>query len=143
MTYLLLFGSAFIAATIFPFYSEAMLFGLIRAGEPALWLWAVATLGNTLGSVVNYFLGRYLLHFQHKRWFYFTPIQIERMQVKFRKYGVWSLLFAWLPVVGDPLTLVAGVMRVPFAVFLVLVALGKSLRYAAVIYFSQSSLNWF
>jgi membrane protein YqaA with SNARE-associated domain len=143
MSYLLLFASAFLAATILPFYSEVVLFAMIRAGEPAGLLLAVAAVGNTLGSVVNWVLGRYLLHFQHKKWFYFKPEQIEKMQVWFQRYGVWSLLLAWMPIGGDPLTLVAGIMRVKLWLFIVLVGIGKTLRYVAVIYFSEMSVAWF
>ena len=143
MSYLLLFASAFLAATILPFYSEVVLFAMIRAGEPAGLLLAVAAVGNTLGSVVNWVLGRYLLHFQHKKWFYFKPEQIEKMQAWFQRYGVWSLLLAWMPIGGDPLTLVAGIMRGNLWLFLVLVGIGKTLRYVAVIYFSEMSVAWF
>ncbi|KYP12810.1 MAG: hypothetical protein A0129_00255 [Limnobacter sp. CACIAM 66H1] len=143
MSYLLLFASAFLAATILPFYSEVVLFAMIRAGEPAGLLLAVAAVGNTLGSVVNWVLGRYLLHFQHKKWFYFKPEQIEKMQTWFQRYGVWSLLLAWMPIGGDPLTLVAGIMRVKLWLFIVLVGIGKTLRYVAVIYFSEMSVAWF
>jgi membrane protein YqaA with SNARE-associated domain len=143
MSYLLLFSSAFLAATVLPFYSEVVLFAMIRAGEPAGLLLAVAAVGNTLGSVVNWLLGRYLLHFQHKKWFYFKPAQIEKMQAWFQRYGVWSLLLAWMPIGGDPLTLVAGIMRVNLWLFIVLVGIGKTLRYVAVIYFSEMSVAWF
>lgn len=143
MSYTLLFASAFLAATILPFYSEVVLFAMIRAGEPAGLLLAVAAVGNTLGSVVNWVLGRYLLHFQHKKWFYFKPAQIEKMQAWFQRYGVWSLLLAWMPIGGDPLTLVAGIMRVNLWLFILLVGIGKTLRYVAVIYFSEMSVAWF
>jgi len=143
MSYLLLFSSAFLAATVLPFYSEVVLFAMIRAGEPAGLLLAVAAVGNTLGSVVNWLLGRYLLHFQHRKWFYFKPAQIEKMQAWFQRYGVWSLLLAWMPIGGDPLTLVAGIMRVNLWLFIVLVGIGKTLRYVAVIYFSEMSVAWF
>lgn len=143
MSYSLLFASAFLAATILPFYSEVVLFAMIRAGEPAGLLLAVAAVGNTLGSVVNWVLGRYLLDFQHKKWFYFKPEQIEKMQAWFQRYGVWSLLLAWMPIGGDPLTLVAGIMRVNLWLFIVLVGIGKTLRYVAVIYFSEMSVAWF
>ncbi len=129
-----LFGSAFLAATILPFYSEVVLFALLRqGGDPAL-LVAVATLGNTLGAVVNWVLGRFLLHFQDRRWFYFKREQMERWQRWFQRYGVWSLLLAWMPVGGDPLTFVAGVMKVHIVPFLVLVGIGKGLRYVSVVY---------
>lgn len=131
---LLLFGSAFLAATILPFYSEVLLFALLReGGDPAL-LVAVATLGNTLGAVVNWLLGLYILHFQDRRWFYFSAAQIEKAQRWFQRYGVWSLLFAWMPVGGDPLTLIAGIMKVRIVPFLLLVGIGKALRYVFVVY---------
>ena len=131
---LALFASAFLAATILPFYSEIVLFKLLRdGGDPAL-LVAVATLGNTLGAVVNWALGRYLLHFRDRRWFYFNERQIERAQNWFRRYGFWSLLLAWMPVGGDALTLIAGIMRVRLWLFLLLVGCGKGLRYLSVVY---------
>jgi membrane protein YqaA with SNARE-associated domain len=131
-----LFSSAFLAATILPFYSEVVLFALLREGHSAALLVAVATIGNTLGSVVNWWMGIYILHFRHRRWFYFNDKQIERAQQWFRRYGFWTLLFAWLPVGGDALTLIGGIMRVPMWLFLPLVALGKGLRYIAVVYFN-------
>lgn len=131
-SYLLLFVSAFLAATILPLSSEFYLLKLLADGMSAGPLWAVATTGNTLGSAVNWAMGLYLLQFQHRRWFYFDDRQIQRGQQWFNRYGIWSLLLAWLPVCGDVLTLIAGVMRVRFAVFLLLVAIGKGLRYLAV-----------
>ena len=133
-SYLLLFGSAFLAATILPFYSEVVLFALLRDGGDALSLVLVATLGNTLGAVVNWILGRYLLHFQDRRWFFFSHQQIETAQRWYNRYGFWSLLFAWLPVGGDALTLIAGIMKVRLWLFLLLVGSGKGLRYVSVVY---------
>ncbi len=136
MSYLLLFGASFLAATIMPFSSEVILYGLLRQGEPSWILVAVATCGNTLGAAVNWVLGRYLLHYQDRRWFYFKPDQLGKMQHWFQRFGVWSLLFSWLPLGGDVLTCIAGVMRVDFRIFLPLVATGKALRYIAVFYLS-------
>ena len=133
-SYLLLFGSAFLAATFLAFYSEVFLFALLRAGGDPFALVLTATLGNTLGAVVNWVLGRYLLHFQDRRWFYFSPAQIERAQRWFQRYGFWSLLLAWMPVGGDALTLIAGIMKVRFWLFLLLVGAGKALRYISVVY---------
>ena len=128
--YLGLFFSAFLAATLVPAYSEILFAGLVSAGyDPlALWLWASA--GNTLGSAVNWGLGRYLLHFQDRRWFPFQQKNMAQAQGWFQKFGVWSLLFAWLPIGGDALTFIAGLMRVRFIVFITLTAVGKASRYA-------------
>lgn len=134
IAYLLLFGSSFLAATILPFYSEVLLFALLRDGGDPWVLVAVATLGNTLGAVVNWVLGLYILRFQHKRWFYFSQKQISKAQAWFQRYGVWTLLLAWLPIGGDPLTLIAGIMRVKIVPFLLLVGLGKGLRYVFVVW---------
>lgn len=136
-SYLLLFGSSFLAATILPFYSEVVLFAMLRAGGDPATLVATATLGNTLGAVVNWWLGLYLLHFQDRRWFYFSKTQIAKAQHWFQRYGVWTLLLAWMPVGGDAMTLIAGIMRVRLAVFLLMVGTGKALRYISVVYLSQ------
>ncbi len=134
LSYLLLFGSAFLAATILPFYSEVILFALLRDGGDPATLVVIATLGNTLGAVVNWLLGRYLLHFQGRRWFYFSQKQIDKAQRWFQRYGFWTLLLAWMPVGGDALTLIAGIMRVRLWLFLLLVGIGKALRYISVVY---------
>lgn len=131
--YTSLFLTAFLAATILPAYSEILLAGLAAAGYDPLALWAWASAGNTLGSAVNWLMGRYLLHFSDRKWFPFKPDSLALSQRWFQRYGVWSLLFAWLPVGGDALTLVAGIMRVRFPLFLLLTALGKSARYAVLL----------
>jgi membrane protein YqaA with SNARE-associated domain len=138
LDYLLLFASAFLAATVLPFYSEVTLFLLLERSDDPVPLLAIATVGNTLGAAVNWALGRYLLHYQDRRWFYFSREQIARAQRWFQRRGVWSLLLAWMPLGGDALTLIAGIMRVPFLLFVVLVGTGKGLRYLAVIWLAQS-----
>ncbi len=130
---LALFFSALLSATLLPGSSELLLGSLLAAGHPPLSLWLWATLGNTLGSAVNAVLGRYLLHFQGRRWFPFSAADLQRGQDWFERYGKWSLLLAWLPLVGDAITLIAGVLRLPWHEFLLLVALGKGLRYAVVL----------
>lgn len=128
--YLGLFLVSFLAATILPAYSEVLFTGLLNAGyEPwALWAWASA--GNTLGAALNWALARFLLRFQDRRWFPFREQNLGRAQRWFQRYGVWSLLFAWLPVGGDALTFVAGLMKVRFDLFLLLTLVGKATRYA-------------
>lgn len=131
--YLGLFAAAFVAATLLPFYSEMALAGLQSAGYDSLVLWCWATAGNTLGAAVNWTLGRWLLNFQQRRWFPFKPAQLGLAQRWYQRWGVWSLLLAWLPVGGDALTFIAGIMRVHFTLFFILTATGKGLRYAAVL----------
>jgi membrane protein YqaA with SNARE-associated domain len=101
---------------------------------------SAATSGNTLGSCFNWYLGRRLLDFQHKRWFPFSAAAIDKAQRQFKRFGPFSLLLAWLPVVGDPLTLIAGVLKVPFRLFFLLVLLGKALRYGVLIWFGSAVL---
>ena len=130
-----LFLSAFLAATLMPLSSEAVLAALSAAdGFDVALLFAIATLGNTLGALVNWALGRFCLNWQDRRWFPFTADQPARAGARFRRYGLWSLLFAWLPVIGDPLTFAAGVMRVRFLPFVILVGVGKGARYGAVLW---------
>ena len=130
ISYVGLFFSALVAATIIPMQSEAVLVGLLATSEqPAMMLILVATVGNVLGAVINWWLGRYLLNFQGKRWFPSSQSQISRAQIWYRRYGRWTLLGSWLPLVGDPITVVAGVMREPLISFLLLVSFAKALRY--------------
>ncbi len=132
------FFSAFLAATILPLSSEVVLGALYAAGGGgALSLWLVASLGNVLGAVVNWGLGRYLLHWRDRKWFPFSEKQLAGAEAWFRRYGVWSLLLAWVPVIGDPLTFAAGFLRVNLWLFLPLVAIGKAGRYAAVLWLAD------
>jgi membrane protein YqaA with SNARE-associated domain len=133
--YLSLFAISFLAATILPFSSELSLATLIATSDyDNLLLLTVASFGNILGSLVNWALGSYSRNLTTKKWFPFKETQIERSSKWFRKFGKWSLLFAWVPVVGDPLTLVAGILRVKFIDFIILVAIGKVSRYIFVFY---------
>ena len=129
-----LFLTAFLAATIFPAQSELLLAGMHATGNyDHVALLLVATVGNVLGSVVNWAFGRYLMHFQDRRWFPIKPAMVERATRWYQRFGVWSLLLAWMPVIGDPLTLVAGILRVDLRLFLLLVTAGKAARYAALV----------
>ncbi len=131
--YVGLFATAFLAATVVPAYSEAVFASLLSAGYEPLSLWAWATAGNTLGAAVNWGLGRYMLQFEDRKWFPFKRDKLRQVQERFHWFGVWSLLFAWLPVGGDALTFVAGVMRVRFDLFLLLTGIGKGARYAVLL----------
>ncbi len=130
IAYIGLFISAFVAATVLPMQSEAVLVGLLMAAShPISALVIVATIGNVLGAVINWYLGRYLLKFKEKRWFPSSQHQLERAQNWYRRYGRWTLLGSWLPIVGDPLTVVAGLMREPLISFVILVTIAKGTRY--------------
>ena len=135
MIYLSLFFISFLAATILPFSSELTLAGLIATSNyDNLLLLIVASFGNILGSVVNWALGFYSRNLTTKKWFPFKETQIENSSKWFNKLGKWSLLFAWVPVIGDPLTLVAGLFRVKFIEFVILVTIGKFSRYFLIYY---------
>ncbi|SDX59229.1 YqaA family protein [Marinobacter mobilis] len=141
MVYLSLFLTSFLAATLLPAYSEVLFGGLVTQGYSVWWLWFWATLGNTLGSVVNGILGRQVERFQDRRWFPFSREQMEKARARYLRYGEWSLLLGWLPVGGDVLTLVGGIMRVPWLTFITLVAIGKGARYAVVLWIVLESFG--
>jgi membrane protein YqaA with SNARE-associated domain len=128
--YLGLFLAAFGAATLLPLQSEAVLVGLLVLGEHPVWiLLAVAIVGNVLGSVVNWALGRYIEHWRHRPWFPVGADKLERAQRFYHRFGRWSLLLSWVPVIGDPLTVIAGVMREPWWSFVLIVLVAKVSRY--------------
>lgn len=125
-----LFLVSFLAATVLPAQSEALLGGLLLAGTYSpVTLVAVASIGNTLGSVVNWMLGLAVEKFSDRRWFPVKHQQLERASRWYHKYGRWSLLMSWAPFIGDPLTVAAGVLREPFWSFFLLVAIAKTVRY--------------
>ena len=124
-----LFLAAFTAATLLPAQSEILVVGLLLTDHPPGLVLTVASLGNVLGSVVNWFLGRGLERLRTRRWFPVSPATLARAENWYRHYGKWSLLLAWVPIIGDPLTVVAGVLRESFWVFLLLVSVAKIGRY--------------
>ena len=131
--YFSLFGVAFLAATIFPAQSELLLAYLLRSGEHS-WalLLAVPTLGNVLGSVVNWLLGRSIERFRNSRRFPVSNKSLERAERWYRRWGKWSLLLSWAPLIGDALTVIAGVLRTPFVTFVTLVLIAKAGRYSVI-----------
>jgi len=136
-----LFFAAFLAATLIPAQSEAVLVALLLSGgHSALLLVMTATLGNVLGSVVNWVLGRFLTTYADRRWFPVSQQQLSRAAEWYRRWGYWSLLGSWLPIVGDPLTLAAGVMKEPLWRFLLIVTLSKGGRYVVLAMATQGFL---
>ena len=131
--YGVLFGVSFLAATILPAQSEIGLAALIVSDDYSLSvLIAVASLGNTLGAVVNWAIGRGVDKLHDKKWFPATPRQLDKATAWYHKYRRWSLLMSWAPFIGDPLTLAAGVLREPFLSFLIILAIAKTVRYLIV-----------
>ncbi|RVD77915.1 YqaA family protein [Pseudomonas koreensis] len=129
-SYVGLFLAAFGAATVLPMQSEAVLVGMLLSDQYVVsTLLAVATFGNVLGSALNWLLGRSVERFRHKRWFPVSESKLEKAQQSYLRYGRWSLLLSWVPIIGDPLTVVAGVMREPLWSFLLIVTLAKGVRY--------------
>ncbi len=124
-----MFAAAFGAATILPFQSEIVFVGLQLGSSVPLWLLlCVASLGNILGSLINYAIGLGVERFRGRRWFPATEGQLDRAQDWYRRWGVWSLLLSWAPF-GDAITLVAGILRTRLWVFLLLVGIAKTGRY--------------
>lgn len=137
MVYVSLFVVAFLSATLLPLGSEALLLYDVSEGYSLLLLWFVATVGNTLGSVVNYWLGLKGEGYLESKG-YLSNHKMDKARKFFDRYGGWSLLLSWVPIVGDPLTFVAGVLRYDFKSFILIVTLAKGLRYAAVIFLASS-----
>lgn len=138
--WLVLFVSAFTSATLLPGSSELVVVSMWWQGADPWWLWCVASTGNVLGSCVNYWLGSQVLRFQHRRWFPASHDQLQQAQAWFDRWGYWSILFSWVPVIGDPLTVIAGVLKTRFWLFFGLVLIAKAGRYAVLLLIAQQML---
>ena len=130
-----LFIISLLAATILPLSSEIVLTTMLLTNlfEKNILL-IVASSGNILGSIFNWYLGKKITKFKDRKWFPVSQEQLNKSQKYFQKYGLWSLLLAWVPVIGDPLTLLAGVLKVRFSIFFILVSISKISRYIFIIY---------
>lgn len=130
LAYAVLFLSAFAAATVLPLQSEAVLLALLAKGNHStIALLFFASLGNILGACINWYLGLKIEHYKDKKWFPLSAQQMIRAQLSYQKYGYWTLLLSWVPIIGDPITLIAGLLKENFARFLLLVSLAKVGRY--------------
>jgi len=137
MVYITLFIVSFLAATLLPVVSEALLLYDISQHDSLLLLWSFATSGNVLGAIVNYYIGlKGEAYLEKKR--YLSTKKMDRVRGIFSKYGGWSLLLSWAPFIGDPLTFIAGVLHYNFKYFVLIVFVSKGLRYAAIIFFASS-----
>lgn len=127
--------SAFTSATLLPGTSEMAVAALHATSTVPAWLiLIVASIANIAGSSVNWAMGRFLAHYSGRRWFPVSTAQLERAASSYNRYGWPSLFLSWVPVVGDPLTVVAGFLRTPFPLFLIVVAFAKTARYAALLW---------
>lgn len=132
MAYITLFLVAFASATLLPMGSEALLIYDITQGYTVWILWLVASLGNTLGSMVNYWLGlKGEAYLEHKG--YLSQEKMDKARASFDRFGGWTLLLSWVPIIGDPLTFIAGVLKYRFWWFVVIVAVAKATRYAVIV----------
>jgi membrane protein YqaA with SNARE-associated domain len=136
-----LFAAAFGAATILPFQSEVVFVGLQLAGTASLTaLIVVASIGNTLGAVVNYAMGCGIERFRHRRWFPANDAQMARAEGWYARWGVWTLLLSWAPL-GDAFTVIAGVLRTPLWLFLLLVTIAKTGRYIVLAWITAQAMG--
>lgn len=132
MVYITLFIVAFLSATLLPLGSEALLLYDISQGHSLILLWSFATVGNTLGSMVNYWLGlKGEMYLEEKG--YLSAKKMEKARGFFDRYGGWTLILSWVPIIGDPLTFIAGVLRYRFWWFVVIVAVAKATRYGVIV----------
>ena len=130
MAYFLLFLSAFGAATLLPLQSEAVLLGLLVQDKYVVFgLILMASVGNILGSCVNWYLGLRIERFKDRKWFPVSEKNMLKAEKIYQKYGFWSLLLSWVPVIGDPITLIAGLLKEGFWRFLLMVSVAKTGRY--------------
>ncbi|HGY56351.1 MAG TPA: DedA family protein [Caldithrix abyssi] len=134
--YIGLFAASFLAATILPLSSEAVLFFMIQQSNEWALPVLVASVGNVLGSIVNYWLGYKGSYALLQKILRMNEDAVQRAVSRYQKYGKYSLLLAWVPVIGDPLTVAAGLFKTPFTVFIILVTIGKTSRYMALAFFS-------
>ena len=135
-----LFVAAFLAATILPLSSEVVLSTLLINGLSPTALIAAATIGNVSGSLANYALGYWASAEVVKKWLKIPEKEFIKAEQRFVKYGLFSLLFAWVPIIGDPLTVIAGILRIRLLWFVILVSAGKLMRYVVLTYLIQQTL---
>ena len=137
-SYFQLLFFSFLAATILPFSSEILLSTMYMTGSfQTLNLLVIASLGNISGSIVNWYLGKKINLYQKKKWFPVSSDRLKKSEYYFQKYGLWSLLLSWVPIIGDPITLFAGILNVRFQIFVILVSISKISRYVFVLYLAS------
>jgi membrane protein YqaA with SNARE-associated domain len=137
--YFILFISSFVSSTILPGNSELTLTAFISQREyETMYLIIIASIGNVSGSIVNWYLGLNFIKFKNKKWFPFKEKNIKNSSKWFLKYGKWSLLISWVPFIGDGLTLIAGISKLPLNEFIIFVTIAKVARYIFVAMIASS-----
>lgn len=134
-----LFLSAFVSATLLPLQSETVLVGVLLTDHSPWVAIAIASVGNVAGAVLNWLIGRGIEQLHERKWFPVSAASLQRSQAWYLRYGKWSLLLSWMPVIGDPITVVAGVLREPLPMFLLLVSVAKVGRYLVLAFLT---LGW-
>ncbi len=136
-----LFISSFLSSTILPGHSEITLTTFILLEKYSSFILIFfASLGNILGSIVNWYMGLYITKFVNRNWFPFKIKNLDKASSWYLKYGKWSLFLCWIPIIGDPLTIIAGIYRVPLIIFIIIVSISKILRYIFVGYIALKLL---
>ncbi|MEG6442381.1 YqaA family protein [Enterobacter roggenkampii] len=131
-----LFASSFLSATLLPGNSEVVLVAMLLSGVSQPWLLVViATMGNSLGGLINVILGRFFPLREKSRW-------QEKAVGWLKRYGAATLLLSWMPVIGDLLCLLAGWMRISWGPVLFFLCLGKALRYVLVAWATLQGMTW-
>lgn len=139
--YVALFLMSFLASTLLPLGSEWLLVMMLANGYEPVYAVATATLGNYLGAAATYLIGLWGGSWLIEKVVRISPRQQERARASYQRFGVYSLLFSWLPIIGDPLCLVAGVLKINFGRFSLLVAIGKFVRYVVTAVVTLSAVS--
>jgi len=136
----LLFVVSFLAATVLPLGSEWLLVLMIAQGFSITETVIAASVGNYVGSCTTFVIGLYGSTFIINKVLRIDSTQLERAKRIYEKYGTWSLLMSWFPIIGDPICLVAGIFKVGWLRYSVLVFIGKFIRYATVAYLAHKTI---
>ena len=139
--YTSIFVSSFLSSTLLPGHSELTLTAFIFLKKYSIIdLIFFASIGNILGSILNWCMGYYLINLKDKKWFPIKNLQLEKATLWFSKYGKYCLLLSWVPFLGDPLTVVAGILRIRLLTFIIFVSIAKIFRYFVIALISQNLL---
>lgn len=129
--------AAFLAGSFFPFSSEAVMVGLMAAGLDPWMLMVYGTVGNVMGSVVNYCIGRMGKTEWFEKYLHVSPESMARAERFMKGRGAWMGFFAFVPLLGSAITILLGLMRANPVITFIAITLGKIFRYIILIYVFQ------